>query len=84
MNDKHDHEVVEMMARYGGGFVKTLSACFFHADDDNVRRLKVAFPEYWSQYEELADMRRKADALDTLQRELHPVKPEPAAGPDEA
>lgn len=53
MND-HDYEVVEAMRQYGGSFVKALAECFLRADTDNFWKLKIAFPEYWKQYQEMA------------------------------
>lgn len=53
MTDK-EFEVVETMAKYGGSFVKTLADCFRRADQINFNKLKVAFPEYWEQYEEMS------------------------------
>jgi hypothetical protein len=51
-----DHDVAVTMATYGGTFVKRLGNLFFVADADNQRRLKEAFPEYWKQYREKADL----------------------------
>ena len=58
-----DHDVVVTMATYGGSFIKKLANLFFVADADNQRRLKEAFPEYWEQFSELAELvlaKRKA------------------------
>ncbi len=46
--------VVDAMKKYGGSFVKALAECFSRADINNVGRLKLAFPEYWEQYSEMA------------------------------
>lgn len=42
------------MERLGGGFIKGLAALYRHADEDNRRRLREAFPEYWDKYAEMA------------------------------
>jgi len=58
-----DHDVVVTMASHGGSFIKKLADLFFVADADNQRRLKEAFPEYWEQFSELAELvlaKRKA------------------------
>lgn len=52
-----DFEITEAMIRLGGGFVSGLGQLFRHADSDNQRRLRNAFPEYWKTYAELAAMR---------------------------
>ena len=45
--------VAEMMTRYGGSFCKALGETLYRADDNNMRRIKQAFPEYWKQYLEM-------------------------------
>lgn len=44
------HATLQNMQRNGGGFVKALAAAWAKADPENSRRLRVAFPEYWSRY----------------------------------
>ncbi len=58
MSDE-DAEVVDTMARFGGSFVKALAECFRHADPFNFRRLRVAFPEFWQEYEQMAARHKK-------------------------
>ena len=53
MTDK-EFEVVETMTKYGGSFVKALAECYHRADNNNFIKLKIAFPEYWKQYEEMS------------------------------
>lgn len=53
MNDQ-DHQTIEAMKRYGGGFVKALADAALLADDINLERLKAAFPEYWKKYSDMA------------------------------
>lgn len=38
------------MRKYGGSFVKSLSACIDKADLTNKKKLADAFPEYFEQY----------------------------------
>jgi hypothetical protein len=45
-----DFYVIRAMAKYGGGFVKALSEAARAADDDNLRRIKKTWPEYWEKY----------------------------------
>lgn len=55
MTQKHNnYEISEAMIKFGGGFVQGLGRLFRQADEDNRRRLLLAFPEYWKQYDELA------------------------------
>lgn len=49
-----DHEVIETMRIYGGGFASALAVAASHADDDNLVRLKRAFPDYWKVFEAMA------------------------------
>ena len=48
-----DFAVTGTMIRYGGSFVRDLGHLFRIADDNNRRRLKAAFPEYWERYTNL-------------------------------
>lgn len=45
-----DSNTLEMMKRFGGGFVKTLADLYWTADPINARKLEDAFPEYFAQY----------------------------------
>ena len=47
---QEEYYVALSMKRWGGSFVQSLAECFFLADDNNITRLKNAFPEYWTQY----------------------------------
>ncbi len=38
------------METYGGSFVKALAGAARHADDENLRRIKATWPEYWVTY----------------------------------
>jgi len=58
--DVTDYAVVQAMRVYGGSFASAVAAAFDHADADNTLRLKVAFPEMWDEYTELARRRRDA------------------------
>ena len=42
--------VCRAMCKSGGGFVSRLGEALKHADPDNTRRIKEAFPEYWNAY----------------------------------
>ena len=49
-----DLEVFLAMENFGGAFVVALSKAGRLADEDNVRRIKEAWPEYWFRYSALA------------------------------
>lgn len=49
-----NYEISEAMIFHGGSFVKQLGLLFRLADEDNKRRLLLAFPEYWKQYRDVA------------------------------
>jgi hypothetical protein len=48
-----DVNILDTMRRYGGSFVQRLAEAGFAADDENLQKLKTAFPHYWAQYEEM-------------------------------
>ncbi len=66
MHDEEDFKVVEAMEKYGGGFVKSLAQCFFHADMNNFAKLKETFSEYWEQYRQMADMKKQGIRISAL------------------
>ena len=45
-----DKKTIETMMEYGGSFVRKLGAAALVADDQNLRRIKNTWPEYWDQY----------------------------------
>ena len=49
-----DKKTIETMMEYGGSFVRKLGAAAFVADDQNLRRIKNTWPEYWDQYTRMA------------------------------
>lgn len=53
-----DLKVIQTMMRFGGSFVSNLGKAALCADADNLRRIKEAFPEYWKQYTEMAEVRQ--------------------------
>jgi len=54
MSDE-DLKTVEAMAKFGGSFMKALAAAAFRADPENLRRIKEAWPEYWTRYATMRD-----------------------------
>lgn len=55
-----DKYTVETMDRYGGAFVKNLAYLMRIADPVNFARLRDAFPEYWTHYQQIANESRNA------------------------
>lgn len=49
-----DLEILRCMERRGGSFVRALANAAMHADDRNLKRLKLAFDDYWITYREMA------------------------------
>jgi len=50
-----DYDISQAMQRFGGSFVKGLGALWQAGDEINRRRLKVAFPDFWREYQLLAE-----------------------------
>jgi hypothetical protein len=50
-----DVEIVHAMERFGGSFVNTLALLCYLADEENYRRIKATWPEYWAKYAEMAE-----------------------------
>lgn len=55
MRTDQDLKTIDAMKRYGGSFVKALAEAALHADPDNLKRIKTAFPEYWERFTEMAN-----------------------------
>ena len=47
-------DVYKEMRKYGGSFVRALAEAFVYADENNLERLKTAFPEIWGKYKSMA------------------------------
>jgi len=54
-----DYEVIAAMRAFGGGFASALAEAARHAGEDNLRRIKEAWPDYWSKYTKMAKAMRK-------------------------
>ena len=46
-----DDSAIDLMARTGGSFVRSLANCYLRADATNRRKLREAFAEYFDGYE---------------------------------
>lgn len=57
--DDIEWEIVNAMQLHGGSFVKALGTAFMKADISNFVKLKNAFPEYWKNYQKIAEMEAK-------------------------
>jgi len=68
-----DMDVIQAMKKFGGGFVAALGEAAQRADLDNLRRIKLAFPDYWERYTELAriELARIAVAPNLLEAAKH-------------
>ena len=52
-----DHDIANAMIIYGGNFVQTLGHLFQRGDAENQARAKAAWPEYWKEYREMAELK---------------------------
>lgn len=57
-----EYEITEAMLTFGGGFIQQLARCIRASDERNKRTLIAAFPEYMTQYDEIAAGRLARDA----------------------
>jgi len=48
--------VATAMIRHGGSFVHHLGVALTHADANNTRRIREAFPDYWETYRDMAEV----------------------------
>ena len=66
-----DFKTLQAMRHYGGGFASALARAAFHANADNLRRIKTAFPELWTEYQKLASRIAKNRPTDTDTNDCH-------------
>ena len=52
-----EKQIVNAMTEYGGSFVQALANAFRKADDGNAERIRLAFPEIWNIYTNLARLK---------------------------
>jgi hypothetical protein len=45
-----DAEIVAAMERYGGSFCEQLAKLYARADEENRRRIKATWPEFWRRF----------------------------------
>lgn len=70
-----DFTITDTMIKCGGGFISRLGTLWRYADDDNQRRLKAAFPEYWTKYRDIALDIAKQHPPDATERCLDVTAP---------
>jgi len=54
-----DGNIIAAMHRYGGQFEKALAVAALKADDENLARIKTAFPEMWEKYQGVSETKQK-------------------------
>ena len=54
MRSDSETNVIRAMLKWGGSFVEALGKAAMMADRNNLDRIKLAWPEYWEQYAEMA------------------------------
>jgi len=52
-------EIANAMIDHGGSFVSALGKALLLADENNARRIRLAFYEYWNEYRGMAEMDKK-------------------------
>ena len=67
-----DHDILSAMIAHGGGFVRRLAEAGLIADDENLEKIKGAWPEYWKTYQAIA--RLKASKPQSVLGGLHDLK----------
>lgn len=68
--EQTDIEVIDAMEAQGGSFVKALAVAYRHADMQNQAIMRRAFPQYWQQYQDVAQQladRRDAEHVGEVQ-----------------
>lgn len=48
----HYDNAIHMMEKQAGSFVKALAVCYYTADPDNRKILRIAFKKYFDEYQD--------------------------------
>lgn len=48
--NEHDQHIIDAMRKYGGSFAKAVALAAMAADEENLEKIKKAFPELWAKY----------------------------------
>lgn len=57
MTNPSDHDILMRMYEMGGSFASALANAGFHADADNLARIKTAWPELWEKCRQVATIK---------------------------
>jgi len=69
-----DRKTIETMMEYGGSFVRKLGAAALVADEQNLRRIKSTWPEYWDQYSRMAKQLSEVEKQASVQHNNNNIK----------
>ena len=59
---KHDiRDVIDIMQKYGGGFIKAMATCWLRADIYNQAILEKAFEKYFFEYDRMLQIEEKKE-----------------------
>lgn len=58
-----DYHTLDAMLTYGGGFAQKLARTAFAADPNNYRRIKAAFPDFWTRYKPAGERLKQTDGV---------------------
>ena len=70
----NDRKTIETMMEYGGSFVRKLGAAALVADEQNLRRIKSTWPEYWEQYARMAQQLSEVEKQASVQHNNNNIK----------
>ena len=70
----NDRKTIETMMEYGGSFVRKLGAAALVADEQNLRRIKSTWPEYWEQYARMAQQLFEVEKQASVQHNNNNIK----------
>lgn len=55
-----ENQVIKAMLKYGGSFMQALARAAQVADQKNLLKIRLAWPQEWAKYEMFAEDERKA------------------------
>jgi hypothetical protein len=62
------------MMEYGGSFVRKLGAAALVADQENLAAIKATWPDYWAQYQRMAQQLSEVEKQASIQHNNNNIK----------
>ena len=73
-NKMNDKQTINTMMEYGGSFVRKLGAAAYVADEENLAKIKATWPDYWAQYQRMAQQLSEVEKQASIQHNNNNIR----------